>query len=153
MTCIPVCSAGLKGDRGLPGEVGLPGPPGPPGQPGLTNSIPLRGDVFQLASSHEPGEFIVFNDVHGHTHTRVNLQYDEKKKQLRQKFEVLHNCVRSRFTIARSEASKTSSNKDRRFISTFLYLASSGCTAAAPYDKTQCLKSVTRFDTRCVKPI
>ncbi|XP_062844093.1 collagen alpha-1(XXVI) chain [Trichomycterus rosablanca] len=49
---------GLKGERGLPGEIGLPGPPGPPGppgQPGLTNSIPLRGDVFQLTSAAEPG--------------------------------------------------------------------------------------------------
>ncbi|XP_022534525.2 collagen alpha-1(XXVI) chain [Astyanax mexicanus] len=47
-------SSGPKGERGFPGEIGLPGLPGspglpgPPGQPGLPNSIPLRGDIFQV---------------------------------------------------------------------------------------------------------
>ncbi|TSN21158.1 Collagen alpha-1(XXVI) chain [Bagarius yarrelli] len=46
---------GPKGERGIPGEIGPPGPPGPPGQPGLPNSIPLRGDVFQVLNADETG--------------------------------------------------------------------------------------------------
>ncbi|XP_072524931.1 uncharacterized protein [Salminus brasiliensis] len=51
--------SGPKGETGFPGEIGLPGlpgPPGPPGQPGLPNSIPLRGDVFQVISQDETDE-------------------------------------------------------------------------------------------------